>query len=289
MSPSRRYVRDLLVVALLLAVPFFFLRASIRDPRKLSWFDSVVLRVAAPIQWAAAALARGVSSLWGDYVYLVEVKADNQRLAYENARLADRVRHLEQADVDARRLRRLLGLREAVPGDFVSAQVVAKDLNTFFRIATVALDRAGHDVRSKMPVISQDGVVGQVQRVAGDRVEVQLAVDASSGIDVIDESSGARGFVVGTGDPARYACRVELVQRTDEVAVGDLLVTSGVGRAFPRGVPVARVTRVEKREFGMYQTVEAKPTVDFSRLEEVLVLTSPPTDEVTPVAPRGGK
>jgi rod shape-determining protein MreC len=74
------------------------------------------------------------------------------------------------------------------------------------------------------------------------------------------------------------------MQRTDEVNVGDLLVTSGVGRAFPRGIPVARVTRVVKRDFGIYQIVEAVPTVDFSRLEEVLILTSPPSDE--PAGPR---
>jgi rod shape-determining protein MreC len=74
------------------------------------------------------------------------------------------------------------------------------------------------------------------------------------------------------------------MQRTDEVNVGDLLVTSGVGRAFPRGIPVARVTRVVRRDFGMYQVVEAVPTVDFSRLEEVLIITSPPGDE--PAFPR---
>jgi len=134
-----------------------------------------------------------------------------------------------------------------------------------------------------MPVIAQDGVVGKVLRIAGDRVDVLLAVDAGSGIDVVDELTGARGFVRGTGDQRRYACRVELMQRTDEVNVGDLLITSGVGRAFPRGIPVGRVSKVTKRDFGIYQDVEAIPTVDFSRLEEVLILTSPPSDE--PVIP----
>jgi rod shape-determining protein MreC len=71
---------------------------------------------------------------------------------------------------------------------------------------------------------------------------------------------------------------VEYVQRTDEVEVGDLLVTSGVGCRFPKGIPVARVKRVEKRNFGIYQAVEAEPTVDFSRLEEVLVILTDPKD-----------
>jgi rod shape-determining protein MreC len=283
MNSYRRY-RDALIVALLLAVPFFFLRASIRDPRETSAIDRAVMRISAPIQYVSSLFAREVSNLWGNYVYLVEVKADHQRLEYENARLKDRVRRLEQDEIELRRVKRLLGLRDSVSGDLVSAQVVGKDLTEFFRVASLVVDRSGREVRPNMPVIGLDGVVGKVQRVSGDRVDVLLAADSGSGIDVVDELTGARGFVRGTGDQSRYSCHVELMQRTDEVNVGDLLVTSGVGRAFPRGIPVARVTKVVKRDFGIYQIVEAVPTVDFSRLEEVLILTSPPSDE--PAGPR---
>jgi rod shape-determining protein MreC len=278
MNQYRRY-RDVPIVIALLAVPFFVLRASIRDPRELNPVDRLVMRLSVPVQDFSSLIARGLSNLWGDYVYLVQVKADNRRLTIENARLSDRVRRLEQEEVENRRLKRLLGLKESIPGELISAQVISKDLTEFFRIASVTVDKAGRDVRLNMPVIAQDGVVGQVQRVAGDRVDILLAVDARSGIDVVDELTGARGFVRGTGDQARYACRVDLMQRSDEVSIGDLLVTSGVGRAFPRGIPVARVTKVVKRDFGLYQEVEAVPTVDFSRLDEVLVITSSPPDE----------
>jgi rod shape-determining protein MreC len=84
--------------------------------------------------------------------------------------------------------------------------------------------------------------------------------------------------VRGTGDESKYVCNVEYVQRTDEVEVGDLLVTSGVGRRFPKGIPVGTVTQVTKRDFGIYQQVTASPAVDFSRLEEVLIVVSPPDD-----------
>ena len=123
-----------------------------------------------------------------------------------------------------------------------------------------------------MPVITLDGTVGTVERVAGDKVAVQLAVDSGFGVDVVVERTGARGFVRGVGDKSRYVVRVEYVHRTDEVEVGDLLVTSGVGCRFPKGIPVARVKKLQKREFGIYQTVEAEPSVDFSRLSEVLII-----------------
>jgi rod shape-determining protein MreC len=91
-------------------------------------------------------------------------------------------------------------------------------------------------------------------------------------VDVVVERTQARGFVRGSGDDSRYLVRVEYVQSTDAINHGDLLVTSGFGCRFPKGIPVARVTKIIKRDFGMYQTVEAEPVVDFSRLEEVLIL-----------------
>jgi rod shape-determining protein MreC len=132
-----------------------------------------------------------------------------------------------------------------------------------------------------MPVLSLEGAVGTVQRVSGDSVAVQLTVDSGFGVDVIVERTKARGFVRGTGEKSRYVVRVEYVQRTDEVEVGDLLVTSGVGCRFPKGLPVARVVKVDKRDFGIYQSVEAEPAVDFSRLEEVLIVLSD-TKDCTP-------
>jgi rod shape-determining protein MreC len=280
-------VRDVGVLLVGLFVPFLVLRTHIRDPKEWGPLDQAIVKLSEPVQEGAAWLARGISNLWGDYVYLVDVKADNKRLVFENARLEERVRRLEAQESENRRLRRLLGLRESMPGDVVSAQVIGKDVSEFFRVVRLSLDRGGRDVKKEMPVVGLGGVVGIVQRVAGDTVDVKLVADPESAVDVVVERTGTRGIVRGTGDLTKYALRVEYTQRTDEVDVGDLLVTSGVGRRFPRGLPVARVTRVIKRDFGIYQEVEAEPTVDFSRLEEALVLISPTSDQ--PVQPPGAK
>jgi rod shape-determining protein MreC len=277
LSSFRRY-RDIIIVVLLLAVPFFFLRASIRRPEQLSVVDRTIMRVAAPIEYVSAALARGISSLFGDYVYLVDVKKDNDKLAYENARLRAELRQLKSSEAENVRLRRLLNLRETILAETVSAVVVGKDTTEFFRVAHVVLDNPGVQVKPGMPVLSFDGTVGTVLRVAGDKVDVELTVDSGFGVDVVVERTGARGFVRGMGDRSRYGVRVEYVQRSDEVDVGDVLLTSGVGCRFPKGVPVARVNKVVERDFGMYQSVEAEPTVDFSRLEEVLIVLSDSKD-----------
>jgi rod shape-determining protein MreC len=273
MGSFKRY-RDVAIVVVLLVVPFFFLRANMKKPDNLNAVDRVLL-ISAPIEFAASSLARGVSGLVSDYVYLVDVKQDNDRLSYENARLRETVHKLESREGENKELRRLLQLKEATASDAYSAQIVGKNFTEFFRVTRVVLDRGSRDIKPHMPVVSPDGVVGAVLHVAGDSVDVQLCVDAAFVLDVENDRTRSRGFIRGTGDPTRYSAKVEMVDARDDVEVGDLLVTSGKGKWFPRGLPVARVTKVIKREIGRDQEVEAEPTVNFSRLDSVLILAMP--------------
>ena len=174
-------------------------------------------RTGTALRHVSSALARGVSSLFGEYVYLVDVKEDNSRLSYENARLRSRVRELEHAEAESHRLRRLLGMRDTIADETVSAVVVGKDTTEYFRVAHVTLDSPHANVRPNMPVISLDGAVGMVQRVAGEKIDVQLTIDSGFGVDVVVERTGARGFMRGEGDRSRYMVRVEWAERRDEV------------------------------------------------------------------------
>ncbi len=284
---SPRSLRDLVVVASLVVAPFFFLRASLRHPDQLTGLDRGVLRLSGLLELGIARVTRGAVSIWGDYIWLQDTRRQNADLKAENAQLRASLHESERAAVENVELRRMVQLKRSVEAESVSAQVVAKDFSPFFRVVRIVIDRGVPDLRSHMPVIGTDGVVGSVLRVSGDTADVQLAVDAAFGVDVEDERTHARGFVRGTGDVARYAAKVEMVDARDDVSVGDLLVTSGKGRWFPRGLPVARVTKVVRREIGREQEVEAEPTVDFSRLEHVLVLLDATPNEGPPVPKRG--
>lgn len=280
----KRY-RDTFLVVLLLAVPFFFLRASIRNPEDLNAVDRVLVHVASPIQSLAATLARSVSGVVGEYVYLVDVGRDNNRLSRQVAQLEQEVRELAEVKRENDRLRALLGLRESVPVETASAAVTTKTPTDFFKVANIVLDTGEVAIQENMPVIAPDGAVGLVKRVAGSSAAVLLVADSGFGVDVFAPRTQARGYVRGTGDESSYMVKVEYAQRSDEVNVGDLFVTSGKGCRFPKGIPVARVTRVVKRDFGEYQEVLAEPTVDFSRLDEVLVVVGEVKD--CPSAKRG--
>lgn len=285
----KRYGRAVLCVVLL-GVPFFFLRTATRDPSRYDELDRVLLPLISFLQNVLDRPVRGAADLWGDYLYLLHVKRDNDRLQAENARLrAEASRHRGEFE-ENRRLRRLLQLRVQTPGEVFAAEVVAKDTSPFFRVTRLAIAATDRTrIRTGMPVITYDGLVGQVSRTFADYADVLLTVDARSAVDVMVERSGARGIARGTGQRDRYAARVEYLQRTDDVRVGDAVVTSGLGCRFPAGVLVGRVVGVTRREFGLYQEVEVAPAVNFSRLDEVLVMASGQDDRPTcrPAVPTG--
>jgi len=237
----------------------------------------------------ATSSARVISDFLGDYVLLFEVREENDRLASRVARL-DMERHvlLEQG-VENRRLRSLLQLRERIGGELIAAEVIARDISPpFFRVTRVELDRGSRDrVRSGMPVLSGSGLVGLVLNAGAQTADVQLIVDRRAAVDVIIQRTGARGMLRGTGEEERYLARIQFLGREDALRVGDLVHTSGLGQRFPPSILVGRVTRIVREDFGLYQEVEVTPAVDFSRLDEVLILTDGAlAEEPAVVAPR---
>jgi len=268
-----RRLRDAAIAIVLLALPFFVLNANLREPGRENFYDEPILALSAPIQSLAASVARGVSDFFDDYVYLVEVRQENERLRARLARLDQEHEQLTAEALENRRLRSLLSLRERIGGQVIAAQVIGRDVSPFFRVTRVEVDRGERDhVREGMPVVAARGLVGQIRRTWGSYSDVLLAVDEGSAVDVIIQRTGSRGMLRGTGEDDRYMSRIEYLGRDDEVRVGDLVHTSGLGQRFPASILVGRITRIVRADSGMFQEVEVAPAVDFSTLDEVLVL-----------------
>jgi rod shape-determining protein MreC len=267
-----RRARELVIVATLLAVPVLFLRANLAATEHLNVLDRAILRVSAPLQAGITGLVRGIGNAWTKYIALVHIKADNERLADENARLRAELVAAKNAAGREGDLEKLLSLRGAVQFDTIAARIVGVETSAFFRVVRVRLDRGGDEVKPGMAVISSAGIVGRVQRVFGGWCDVLLAADPKSSIDVVVARTGGRGVVKGVAGSDRYKTRVEYLERKDEAAEGDLVVTSGLGGFFPRDLPVGKIVKVDKRGFGLYQEVEVQPVVDFGKLRDVLVV-----------------
>lgn len=274
MNFYRRF-RDAVICIVLLALPFFVLRSNLKDPSKTNGVDRAILEVSAPIQYGATQLAQGVSGILQEYMYLVDVGRENDRLRAENDRLREANYRLQSEASENRRLRRLLQLRDELRGSLLSAQVIGKEVSPFFRVMRVVLDRGDRDrVRSGMPVVTAEGLVGQIRRTFGRYADVLLTADKTSAIDVVVQRNGVRGMLRGMGSEESYACQLEQLAREDDVKPGDLVVTSGLGQRFPASILVGRITKVAKPQFGLYQEATVEPTVHFSRLEEVLIMTA---------------
>jgi rod shape-determining protein MreC len=267
-----RRARELVIVATLLAVPVLFLRANLASTEHLNVVDRAILRVSAPLQAGLTAAARGIGNGWTRYIALVHVKEDNARLIDENAKLRADLVAARSAAAREGDLEKLLALRGSIQFESIPARVIAVETSAFFRVVRIKLDRGGADIKPGMAVVASAGIVGRVQRVFGGWCDVLLAADPKSSIDVVVARTGGRGVVKGIAGNDRYRTRIEYLERKDEAAEGDLVVTSGLGGFFPRDLPVGKIVKVDKRGFGLYQDAEVQPVVDFGKLRDVLVV-----------------
>ncbi len=267
----RRY-RDLLVVLLLLALPFVFYVSNSKQTRDHNLFDKAVVLVSAPVQWVVVSALDTVSDVWHHYVNLIDVQADNDRLKRENARLDAELAEREEQRLENERLRLLVGLQRRQPEvKMVFAQVIATSPTPLFR--SVRIDRGRRDgLEIGAAVVSYHGVVGRVAALSEFYADVMLLVDSSSSTDVLVQRTRARARVRGQGGDDDLGVEAQYLPRTADVEPSDILVTSGLGRTFPRGLRVGKVISVERRAFGLYQRAIVQPSVDFARLESLMVI-----------------
>lgn len=275
-----RKAKEIIFSVLMLAIPVVFLFANIKEPHRLNALDRFILALSSPIHQASVYIYRWVDETWRNYIYLVNLKSENDRLRAENGILKANNAILEIWAQRGREVEKLLGFKEASAAEMVAARVIAKSFSPYYRVMRLRIDRGIREIKPDNPVIIPEGVVGKVHRVYGDYADVQLAIDPKVRIPVVIKRTGTEALLVGTGDPRKYTARLTYLRREEEVQVGDVVVTSGMGGGtgvhFPPDLQVGRVVNVSKREFGKFQDAVVEAAVDFSRLDKVLVVVTPP-------------
>lgn len=230
-------------------------------------FHAVVFGAFSEVQRGAAWATGGVRDAWSGYFDLRDVRGENARLRDQLNALqvqfqAERAR-AERADT----YRSLLQLRERVPLETTGAEVIAAGASPEFR--TVTVDKGSSDgVAANMAVVAPDGVVGRVTQPAARAALVQLIIDSNAAAGAVVERTRVQGIVVGTGDGT---LRMDFAPATGDVVSGDVVVTSGIDGLYPEGFVIGTVTRVSRGD-GLYHEIAIRPAVDFSRLEDVLVV-----------------
>ena len=258
----------------LLALPYVTYVSNSRHPADHNAIDQLIVAASAPVQAAVVGAIDGVANTFGRYIALMAVRDDNARLKAEVVRLGQANVGLQERLQQLEHLHRLMRVREANPEVImVHAQIIAASPSALFR--SVRINRGRDDgLTLGAAVIGDDGVVGRVAALGRKSSDVMLLIDANSSADVLVQRTRARARVRGRGADNDFSLDAQYLSRVAEVEPGDLLVTGGLGRTFPKGLPVGRVTGVERRAFGLYQRAIIEPSVDFARLEHVMVVVS---------------
>lgn len=264
--------RELVITLVLLALPFATYLSHAKHGRDLNRFDKVVLAATGPIERGLTRSVAWVEDGWGDYVSLRNVRQENLKLRTEVLHLQDQNLALEEAKLENDRLRQLLDFAKAQPAPTVVAEVVGTGLAPDF--LSIRIARGQKDgVRKGMAVVTPAGIVGKVQEVGEAYADVLLLSDVKSAVAVETQKARARATVRGGGEDNR--CKLEFAERSALIDDGDLLLTSGTDGVFPKGLAVGRVTHLDRKKTGWYQSAEVEPAVDLATVEEVLVITSP--------------
>lgn len=255
----------------LLCVSFLLTAYSSRHPEVAQVGSVVVAEVVGPFGSALEATKDGASAAWSRYVYLSGVSTENEQLKRRLARAEGDLASMSEVERENARLRELLRFSREAGVAGVAASIVGSDPSGWVR--GLLINRGTlNGVDIGMAVVTPQGVVGQVVAASPDTARVLLINDHSSGVDALVQSTRVRGVLQGAG---ASGCELRFVTKDASIKPGDLVVTSGLDRVYPKGLVLGTVGSVSVAGPGLFQSVSVKPAVDAQRAEEVLVVGVP--------------
>ena len=254
----------------MIVLQMLLISAQVTTKSGVPVIEKVTFGIFSEVQRGLSGGFSGIRGLWTGYIGLRHLKVENEALKRDLATAQVAVQE-QRALVDRTRgLERLLDLREHLQLKTVAAEIIGAAATPDFR--TLTIDRGTRDgVRADMSVIAPAGVVGRLVVPSLRSAKVQLLVDRNAAAGAIIERTRAQGVVVGGGDDR---LRLEYVSEVFDVVAGDIVVTSGIDGIYPKGFIIGSIESVE-RVGGSYKRITIKPAVDFTSLEEVLVVLTP--------------
>jgi rod shape-determining protein MreC len=246
-----------------------FLLSSNSDPGP-TWnpAEQFIIEITAPFQNLFDQVVSSTEAFWLNYFHLVNVRHENRQLKNELLELRMANSRYQELLETQERIEALLQFKQTLNLPVIPAQVIGLDPSGWFK--SIIIDKGKQaGLRLDMPVVNAFGVVGRVVSVSPNYAKVLLIIDQNSAIDCLIQRSRDRGMLKGL---MSEICKLDYVVKSSDVKVGDILVTSGLGGVFPKGLPMGRVLKVKEMPGELFKDVSIMPAVDFSKLEEVLVV-----------------
>jgi rod shape-determining protein MreC len=272
MLRRRNIYKRFLILSFILGLTIVFISPELQK-RPLRWVEVPIGGVVYYVQQGTHAVLDGIGGVWNGYINLIHVQQENQQLREEIGRLRGENNLLKEEEVLAERLQAILDYKQSAPFNLVAASVIGREPSHWYQ--TVIVNKGEVEgIKVDMGVITPEGVVGKVIKTGPRHAQVLLLTDRNSAVAAIVQRTRDEGIVQGIEEGA---VRLKYLPHFSEVVVGDVLVTSGLEGSFAKGLKIGEIEKVEKKEHELFLQVKVTPQINFSKLEEVLIITS--TDE----------
>lgn len=238
--------------------------------QKTSMFENLMIDFFAPIQKSVTYIHDSFTSVFDDYIANVNASKQNGKLKMKISELNSQIFSYKEMELENKRLKKLLEFGEELPYKKVLAQVVARDASSDFRVLRINKGLVD-GLKLQSTVVTGAGLVGFVYRLTDHFADVLTILDPNNRVDALVKRVRAHGIVEGDSD---RQCLMKYVKRTDPIILNDKILTSGLGNLYPKGILIGKVSRIERESYGMTQDVTISPSVDFGKLEEVIVLVA---------------
>ncbi len=243
---------------------------------RVHWYRQIVLTIVTPPQKLATLSSNLVKNTWNHYIAITKASKENEVLKNALAKANQSLIELEEIRKENRNLHELLNMAHSIEAESVGANVIASNVLTEFK--TLTTDKGHNDgIRKNMVVLGPGGLVGRIGQVGTDQSNVFLISDPNSAVDVYVERSGSRALLVGTSydsslRPFYSLSRLEYLRKTSDIRNGDVVITSGLDKLFPAGIPVGTIHNVENATTGLFKKAEVVPFVDLTEVKEVSII-----------------
>lgn len=266
--------RAFFILLAVMGAQLLLLSAQITRNQKVRLIQVWAVAVLNPFERAFHGVVSGTSGVLRDYRDLWQAQAENHELQVQLVAARAEIQKLSEQAVEARRLRRLLEFKEQLPFTTVASEVIAASPGEASR--AIYIDKGADDgLTADLAVITPAGIVGKILAVFPHSAQVLLITDPSSGAAAALERSRVQGILKGV---APNACQLNYVMNESPVELGERVLTSGLDRIYPKGLPVGQVTEIQ--EGNIYKTIKVTPAAELDRLESVLVVLKPRSAEL---------
>jgi rod shape-determining protein MreC len=258
----------LIFLACIVLASLLLITISIRYGKENLFFESVIVRIFSPAQSLLTQARTSISDLFDRYFFLTEVSRENDRLLKEVDQLTRRNNDLIEIIEQQGRVKKLQKANKNGKLKSLTALVIGRDSTQWSKM--IFIDKGIDDgIRGNVAVVTDAGIVGHIIHSTATTSKVLLITDSRSAVDSLFQNTRAPGVSTGAGG---NLCEIKFVPIDAELEVGDRVISSGLGGVFPKGWMIGTVVNTVKRKQELFQDVVVAPSVDFSRLEDVLVL-----------------